>query len=80
MTEPQYMTTDPYLASFIVSEVIALVGCKRLSPKKLEFRFVADRTLHNLLRLYWSGVPIPVAPCRLFAALRCLKSRSLMQP
>lgn len=77
MTEPNYRTTDPYLASFVLSEGAVLTGCTRLGPKKVEFRFVADRTLHELLQIYWSGVPIQIAPLNLFTALRKLKSRSL---
>ncbi len=78
MTTPLHRTTDPYLASFVLSEGAALAGCTRLGPKKVEFRFVADAHLHDLLRLYWSGVPTPVTPVRLFGALRRLKSRSLI--
>lgn len=80
MTVPHHTTHDPYLASFVVSEGATLAGCMRLGPKKVEFRFVADRRLHELLRLYWSGVPLLVVPCRLFAVLRTLKSRSLTRP
>jgi hypothetical protein len=76
MSIPRYTTNDPYLASFVLSEGAVLVGCSRLGPKKVEFRFVANRALHELLRLYWSGVAIPIAPSQLFAALRQLKSRS----
>lgn len=76
MHAPHYVTNDPYLASFVLSEGAALAGCTRLGPKKVEFRFTADCHLHNLLRLYWSGAATPIAPGRLFAALRQLKSRS----
>jgi hypothetical protein len=78
MTEPNYKTHDPYLASFLLSEGGVLAGCTRNGPKQVEFRFVADRALHELLRLYWSGVPMLVVPCELFAALRKLKSRSFV--
>ncbi len=77
MTAPHYTTHDPYLASFAVSQGIPLAGCKRLGPKKVEFRFEAGPRLHGLLRLYWSGVPVFIAPAQLLAALRHLKSRSL---
>jgi hypothetical protein len=79
MNVPHYTTNDPYLASFVLSEGAVLAGCTRLGPKKVEFRFVADRSLHNLLRLYWSGNLTFVSPGRLFAALRQLKSRSFTQ-
>ena len=47
---------------------------------QVEYRFVADRHLHELLRLYWSGVPTVVVPIRLFGVLRKLKGRSFTQP
>ena len=79
MSAPHYKTNDPYLASYVLSEGALLTGCRRLGPKKVEFRFAADERLHDLLRLYWSGVATPLAPVRLFAALRQLKSRSFTQ-
>ena len=72
---PHHKTNDPYLASFVLSEGGEFAGCTRLGPKKVEFRFVANRHLHALLRLYWRAVPTIVIPVRLFAALRRLKSR-----
>lgn len=80
MTVPHYKTTDPYLASYVISEGAVLAGCTRLGPKKVEFRFVADAHLHELLRRYWSGARLSIAPARLFAALRLLKSRSFVRP
>lgn len=77
MTVPHYTTNDPYLSSYVLSEGGVLAGCRRLGPKKVEFRFVADRHLHKLLHLYWSGQPTIAVPGRLFATLRQLKSRSL---
>lgn len=78
MDQPEYTTNDPYLASFVVSEGGVLSGCRRLGPKKVEFRFVPSRQLHQILRVYWSGQPVHVTPYRLFAALRLLKSRTLV--
>ena len=78
MSDPLYPTNDPYLASFVLSEGAVLAAFARLGPKRVEFQFVADRRLHHLLRLYWGGQRIPVAPVRIFAALKTLKSRSLM--
>jgi hypothetical protein len=72
-----YKTNDPYLASFILSEHAVFVGCRRLGPKTVEYSFVADRTLHALLRVYWSGRLILIVPARLMDALRFLKSRSI---
>lgn len=79
MTDPHYKTNDPYLSSFLVSQGAPLVGCQRLGPKTVEYRFVADRRLHGLLRFYWSGEPILLVPSRLLGALRQLKRRSLTQ-
>jgi len=79
MTAPHYTTTDPCLASFVLSEGAVLADWRRVGPKKVAFHFVADRSLHQLLRLYWSAEPVPVAPSRLFAALRLLKSRSFLK-
>ena len=78
--QPEYTTNDPYLASFVVSEGGVLAGCRRLGPKRVEFRFVPSRQLHQILRVYWSGLPVHVTPYRLFAALRMLKSRTLVGP
>jgi hypothetical protein len=77
MTPAHYRTTDPYLAAFIVSQGATLAGCRRLTPKKVEYRFVADRRLHWLLQLYWSDQPVLLTPSLLFTALRHLKKRSL---
>ena len=79
MSAALHTTTDPYLASFLTSQKVVLAGCKRIGPKKVEFRFVADRRLHALLRLYWSAQPIALVPSRLMDALRTLKSRSFVQ-
>ncbi len=76
MRRTLYATHDPSLASFFLSQGAVLAGHSRLGPKRIEFRFVADRALH-LLRLYWSGAPVAVVPARLFDALRALKRRSL---
>ena len=80
MNAALHRTTDPYLASFLSSQKAALAGCTRIGPKKVEFRFVADRRLHALLRLYWSGEPVLLVPARLLASLRALKSRSITRP
>jgi hypothetical protein len=77
MDAPLHTITDPYLASFLTSQKARLVSCKRTGPKTVEFRFAADRRLHDLLRLYWSGEPVWFAPSRLLDSLRALKSRSI---
>jgi hypothetical protein len=76
MDSPLHKTCDPYLASFLSSQKAVLAGGARLGPKKVEFRFVADRRLHDLLRLYWSNEPVLIVPSRLMDCLRTLKSRS----
>ncbi|MCI0458579.1 MAG: hypothetical protein L0Z62_16570 [Gemmataceae bacterium] len=80
MTSPLYKTTDPYLASFLKYQGAVMEGCTRIGPKKVEFRFVADHRLHDLLRVYWHRQPVPLIPSLLFDALRFLKSRSLTRP
>jgi hypothetical protein len=75
MDAPQYKTTDVYLSAFLLSEGAALQGRTRLAPKRVEFRFRADERLHELLRWYWRGQPLPLVPARLFASLRTLKGR-----
>ncbi len=80
MSKGIYRTNDPYLASFLLNEGAELLGCTRLGPKRMQFRFTADRMLHQLLRLYWSGAATSVAPGRLFAALRQLKRRPSREP
>lgn len=72
---PQHTTTDWYLASFVLSQGIPLLGWRRLGPKKVEFRFLAGQRLHDALRLYWACVPTIVVPADLFAAHRRLKTR-----
>lgn len=77
MTTQHHRTTDAYLASFLLSQGALLADSERLTPKKVEYRFAADRRLHGLLRLYWSEAPVLLVPSRLLNAHRLLKSRSL---
>lgn len=79
MPNALYRTTDTYLASFLLSQGCYPTSWQRLTPKKVLFRFEACAQLHDLLRLYWSGQPILIAPAALFAALRKLKSRTLVR-
>lgn len=80
MTPAHHKTTDTYLSSFLLSQGAVLAGCTRIGPKKVEFRFVADRRLHGLIQLYSSETPVVLVPSRLLAAHRQLKKRSLTQP
>lgn len=75
MTQPLYACPDFYLASFLLYQGAVLVGCTRLGPKRVEFRFVADERLHQLLRAYWSRRPVHLVAAELFDAHRRLKSR-----
>lgn len=73
MNEPVYATHDPCLASFVRSQGVPVVGAKRLSSKKVEYSFRADRELHALLRLYWRRAQVLLAPADLFDAYREVK-------
>ena len=77
MTPPIHTVTDPILAGFLDSQGAVLESCERLRPKKVAYRFDADQRLHGLLRLYWSGQPVPIVPGRFAASLRKLKSLSI---
>jgi hypothetical protein len=75
-----YETFDIYLASYLLSQRAILEGHERVGPRRTVFRFASDEKLHELLRLYWRRLPIPVIPADLFAALRRLKSLIRRQP
>jgi hypothetical protein len=77
MIEARYTTTNPHLASFLVSEGANLLSLQRTGPKRVQFAFAACRELHVLLRLYWGGHPIPIVPCKLLDTLHDLKCRSI---
>ena len=79
MTRPIHTVTDPLLAAFLDSQGAVLESCERLRPKKVAYRFSADQRLHGLLRLYWSGQPVPIVPGRFAASLRKLKSLSIFR-
>ncbi len=80
MSAPLYCTTDIYLSSFLCHRSAKFIGLQRLGPKKVEFRFEADRELHDLLRLYWSGQLTPVVPWELFMFHYKLKCLSITHP
>ena len=69
-----YETFDVYLASYLLSQGAILQGHERVGKRRTLFRFASDEKLHELLRLYWRRLPMPVVPADLFAALRRLKS------
>ena len=79
MTAPLHATTDPLLAGYLDAQGAALDHCQRLGPKKVAYRFVADERLHGLLRLYWSGQPVPMVPGRFAESLRKLKRMSIFR-
>ncbi len=76
MPGPEYMTKDPYLASFLLCQGVKLLRCSRPRPKRYRFWFAADAYLHAVLRLYWSGRPAFIVPARLFRALHQLKHQA----
>lgn len=76
MPTPEYLTKDPYLASFLVCQGATLLRCSRPRPKRYRFWFQPDAYLHASLRLYWSGRPAFVIPAKLFWTLRTLKQQA----
>ncbi len=76
MSGPEYMTKDPYLASFLLCQGVKLLRCSRPRPKRYRFWFAVDAYLHAVLRLYWSGRPAFIVPARLFKALHQLKHQA----
>ena len=80
MHTAHYKTLDRYLASYLLAEGAVLAGCTRLGPKTVEYRYLADRSLHEMLRRYWSGLPLLIPPIRLFKAHQHLKSLSIARP
>jgi hypothetical protein len=80
MTPSTYKTTDFFLASYLLDQGAILAGHQRVSPRGVVFRFASDERLHELLRLYWRGVPLPLVPIRIFAAFRRLKSLTRARP
>ena len=79
MTVPLYTTTDPHIAGYLDASGAALDHCRRLGPKKVAYRFVADARLHSLLRLYWSGQTVPMVPGQFAESLRKLKRMSIFR-
>ncbi len=79
MDAPLYRTTDIYLSSFLVTRGAAFVNHQRLGPKKTEYRFAANRALHDQLRLYWSGEPVLLVPWHLLATLHRLRCESIVR-
>src|SRR4051794_33312751 len=77
MSAPHYVTNDTYLAAFLVNRGGSLAGLRRIGPKKMEYRFIATRELHDLLRLYWNEIPLTLIARRLFNSHQFLKRRSI---
>ena len=80
MNSSHYETSNVYLASFLRCQGMKLDGFERVSPRRVQFRFVAHEKIHELLRLYWGNVPLPLVPAALFASLRDLKSLIRRRP
>ncbi len=79
MSPTLHTTTDPLLAGYLDANGAVLDHCQRLGPKKVAYRFVAGPRLHGLLRLYWSGQPVPMVPGEFAASLRKLKRMSIFR-
>lgn len=77
MPDPEYITSDFYLAAFLCHRGATLSSLRRLGPKKVLFRFKTGPQLHELLRLYWSGNLTPVIPWELFMCYHRLKCLSI---
>ena len=75
-----YETFDIYLASYLLSQRATLQSYERVGTRRTVFRFASDEKLHELLRLYWRRLPMPVIPADLFAALRRIKSLIRRRP
>jgi hypothetical protein len=80
MPNPFYETSDHYLASFLLSQGVRLIAAERVSARRTVLRFAATELMHELLRLYWRQVEIPLVPIRLFAAHRKVKSLVRLDP
>lgn len=79
MTAPLHTTTDIHLAGYLDANGATLHHTRRLGPKKVAYRFVADERVHGLLRLYWGGQPVPMVPGQFAASLRKLKRLSIFR-
>lgn len=80
MTSSQYETSNVYLASYLLCRGATLTGYKHVSLRRVQFFFVSDEKLHELLRLYWGNVPFPLTSTSLFDSLRGLKSMVRRKP
>lgn len=80
MTTSLYVTSDPYLGSFLLSQDAKLVSYEHVGPRRVVFRFLADLRMHGLLRVYWGNTPVPIVPAQLFASLREIKHHVRRRP
>src|SRR5262249_10159020 len=69
-----YETSNVYLASFLLSQGVALDGFSYVSARRVQYRFIATEKLHQLLRVYWGNLPMALVPSMLFSSLQRLKS------
>jgi hypothetical protein len=79
MTAVLHTVTDPLLAGYLDANGVVLDHCQRLGPKKVAYRFITGERLHGLLRLYWSGQPVPMVPGKFAESLRKLKRMSIFR-
>ncbi len=64
---------DLYLASFLLARGATLIDCDRADSSRVRFRFVHTDQVDYLVRLYWSGRAVQMAPSELFECLRHLQ-------
>ena len=79
MPQSRYETHDIHLASFLLCQGGKLVAYDRLGPRRHAFVFATDAKLHEMLRLYWSNVPVSFIPSALFSSLGRLRSLARMR-
>lgn len=80
MSPSHYETSDIHLASFLLCQGANLLNCQRVSARRNLFTFSSDVKLHEMLRLYWSNVPITFVPALLVSSFQRLKSLARKRP
>lgn len=65
--------TDLYASAYLAARHVPLLGCERGEDGRMVFQFTRTAENDRLLREYWNGVPVEIAPSQLFSALKHLK-------
>ena len=55
MPPSHYETANVYLASFLICQGLPLAGWRRVSERRVQYRFDANDKLHECLRLWWGN-------------------------